>query len=101
MGLVAEGLEENLSRALDTAEGLEDKRHKPALVVSSELVVTGAFRQSSALSRLTRSTTEVRGSSGVDDGDIDESEVVRKVELKVRAVTGEAEVRGLQETWNP
>lgn len=101
VGLVAEGLEEGLGRALDTAEGLEDKRHKPAFVVSSELVVAGAFRQRSVFSRLTRSAVEVGGSSRMDDGDIDESEVVRKVKLKVRAITREAKVWGLQEAGNP
>ena len=44
---------------------------------------------------------EVGSGGRVDDGDVDESEIVREVELKIRADAREAEVWGLQKAGDP
>lgn len=99
--LVAEGLEDGLGRRHDAAEGLEDERYKPTFTVSSELSVANTFRLRSAFCHTTRRKVEVGVGSWVDDGDVDEGEVVREVKLEVRAHVREAEIRGLQEAGNP
>ena len=85
MGLKAEGLEEGLGRTVDGTEGLQNKRHQPALVFASKTVVTKMLNASTVVGRLPWVTVEVRVGSWVDDRDIHKGEVVRKVKLEVGA----------------
>ena len=98
--LEAEGLEEGLGRRVDGTEGLQNKGHKPALVLGSQLVITTVLNTSTVVSSLARSTVEVGVGSRMDDGDVHEGEVVGKVELEIWSGTRETQIGRLQEAGN-
>jgi hypothetical protein len=99
--LEAEGLEKRPSLTMDATERLENKGYKPTLVFGSKLVVVIVLHLCTVTSGLARSAVEVGGGRGVDDRDVNEGEVVRKVELEVRAIARETKVWGLQKAGNP
>jgi len=68
--LKAEGLEEGLGRTVDGTEGLQNKRHQPALVFASKTVVTKMLNASTVVGRLPWVTVEVRVGNWVDDRDV-------------------------------
>ena len=96
-----ERLEDSLGITLDATEGLDHKGLEDRLVVRSETIVAAMLPTGHSVGGGVRLEVEVRRGSGVDNGDVNEGEVVREVELQVRMHPGQGEVSRLQEAGQP
>ena len=96
-----ERLEDSLGITLDATEGLDHKGLENSLVVRSETIVAAMLPTGHSVGGGVGLEVEVRRGSRVDDGDVNEGEVVREVELQVRMHPGQGEVSRLQEAGQP
>lgn len=92
-----QSLENSLRVFLDAAKRLQNKRPKGSLVFCSKTVIFGMLEVISASRSSLRPETEIGVSSRMDHSDIEEGEVVGKVQLKVRMGAGDGEIGRLEE----